>query len=477
MSSSNSQENTIYRSLSGQIQMGFFDNGVRFPSANVVAARYKVSYCPAVRALKSLEKDGLIQLCRGKETVVLRKPYKNFLESGVYRERAAAIADLSGALALISPDIFYQGLFRMDEEELIVPGVDGSASIKQLYQLFERLLKALGSQTALSLYYDVGSFTESAYLDMIHILHKDDYDQWIKGLTIMLMQGIKACRSQNYPEAKSVLTDYFSYVFGEFESYPYKAKALDSKPFIWEPRKGRTRYCDSIAIDLVCKIHQGVHPAGSMLPSGLVLADTYHVSTITIRRSIELLNKIGLVKNINGVGTIVVGCESHEIHEKLKELMLEEDLRAFLEGIQFLAITCESVISCSFPYFTKDTLGEIANAISIKEQMASVVTTISTCLLAVVRRCPLAAVGEIYSKLTLLLVKGSVLRLDSYGKEKIPHWENLSGLLLESIAANDAAGFASSFRRLIEGNFAMVKNYLVKAGISGADQVVNPVGQ
>lgn len=43
----NSQEQTIYRSLAGQIQLGFFDDGERFPSVQEIARRFRVSYCPA----------------------------------------------------------------------------------------------------------------------------------------------------------------------------------------------------------------------------------------------------------------------------------------------------------------------------------------------------------------------------------------------------------------------------------------------
>ena len=45
MSHFNSQEQTIYRSLAGQIQLGFFDDGERFPSVQDIARRYQaVSY-------------------------------------------------------------------------------------------------------------------------------------------------------------------------------------------------------------------------------------------------------------------------------------------------------------------------------------------------------------------------------------------------------------------------------------------------
>ena len=150
MSNTNSKEQTIYRSLAGKIQLGFFDDGERFPSAKEIAERYRVSYCPAQRALKMLERDGLIQLNRGKNTIILGKPYENYLESDVFKRRAAALSDLLKSLDILSPAICLQSLLHCREslalkKEQALPG-------RSLYQQFERSLHSLGSQTALSLY-------------------------------------------------------------------------------------------------------------------------------------------------------------------------------------------------------------------------------------------------------------------------------------------------------------------------------------
>lgn len=102
--------------------------------------------------------------------------------------------------------------------------------------------------------------------------------------------------------------------------------------FSWSPQKGRTRYCDMIAIDLVRKINDGTHPAGTLLPNGAILANIYHVSPITIRRTIALLNKLGVAKTVNGVGTRVVSTENTHLSVSLKAIILGNNLRTFLEA-------------------------------------------------------------------------------------------------------------------------------------------------
>ena len=81
MSNYNSQEQTIYRNLAGKIQLGFYDGGERFPSAKEIASGYQVSYCPAQRALKMLEKDGLISSAAEKRLRFWQNPMRIIWET------------------------------------------------------------------------------------------------------------------------------------------------------------------------------------------------------------------------------------------------------------------------------------------------------------------------------------------------------------------------------------------------------------
>ena len=156
MSNYHSQEQTIYRNLSGKIQMGFYDNGERFPSVKEIADRFHVSYCPAQRALKLLEKDGQIKLYRGSATAVLKKPYENYLESNVFKRRIKSVLDLCHSLELISPALCTYNIqhFKKASSSLWLKKIaQGQHAGRGLYQQFERSLHLLGNQTVLSLFH------------------------------------------------------------------------------------------------------------------------------------------------------------------------------------------------------------------------------------------------------------------------------------------------------------------------------------
>ena len=89
---------------------------------------------------------------------------------------------------------------------------------------------------------------------------------------------------------------------------------------------------------MICRINQDVYPVGTRLPNSHTLADIYHISGITVRRTIALLNKLGVTETVNGVGTFVISRGGPDIPYKLKDLTLDDNMRNFLEALQILAI-------------------------------------------------------------------------------------------------------------------------------------------
>lgn len=251
--------------------------------------------------------------------------------------------------------------------------------------------------------------------------------------------------------------------------------AVEAECFLWEPRKGRTRYCDIIAIDLLRKINQGVCPVGTLLPNGAQLSDTYHVSEITIRRTIALLNQLGVTKTKNGVGTYVVSLGNASVAHKIKDIMNDDNYIAFLEALQFLAITGKTVIPITFAHCPENALYAIARAADIRQPHKAMVATIGACLQAIVHHCPFAAVREIYAKLTLSLLGGSVLQFDESGRRPAPDWAEISTALGVSLKAKNGERFAKAFCALAESCFFTMKRKLMEIGVEGAERVADPV--
>ena len=67
---------------------------------------------------------------------------------------------------------------------------------------------------------------------------------------------------------------------------------------------GQSRY-EQIAIDIAQKIVRGEFRIGQKLSGRSLLAGTYNVSPETIRRSIALLQNIGVVEAVTGSGIMI----------------------------------------------------------------------------------------------------------------------------------------------------------------------------
>lgn len=473
----NSLEQNIYRNLAAQIQSGFYSEGNRFPPAQEIARLFNVSYGPAQRALKALEKDGLIKVGRGKETLVLKKPYENYLESDTFKKRILSLIDLSKSLRLLSPAINLQGMYHMDlESELENPLPENNriGQWRTQYRLFDNSLSALGNQTLHGLYHDINAFVESAFLDIFHVSFTEEEEKtYLNRLVNDYRTCLENCKNGKMAEAKKgleALTDPF-HITAEQYLATLPADRTIQQAFSWSPQKGRTRYSDMIAIDLVRKINEGTYPAGTLLPNGAVLADIYHVSPITIRRTIGLLNKLGAAKTVNGVGTRVVSDDNTDMSDSLKAMILGNNLKTFLEAYQLLVITSEPFIRHSFQHFPKELTGQIRKATTITESNIAISIITAVCLQGIVRYSPLASIREITSKLTLLLLNGSA----------IPHvklsidWTHSSKKLSEALDANDSHQFALAYSRILNEIFGIMKTHLKKIGVKNIEQIAQPL--
>lgn len=472
MTNIKSQEQTIYRALAAQIQMGFFDDGTPFPSVMEIAQQYGASYCPAQRALKMLEKDGIIKINRKKSSVIISKPYPDYLTSAVFKERAASLEDLNKTLELISPAVCFYILSCLDDRLIETAGseCENAHCARQLYGSFFQILKSCGNQTLLGLFYDIHSFAESAYLD---ILQKADGEETANHLLQHLLTEFQECM-QSYQSKDSCASKqrfiklgrtFHGRIASYFEHMTFSTADNISTSFVWEPCKGRTRYLDMIAMEIICKISQGRYPLGTFLPSYKLLSSTYHVSISTMRRAVGILNELGILRTINGKGSQVISECGTEALQKFEDYMSDSYFINFIEILQTLAAFSEPVIMYTFPYFDAGTLESIHNAASLGDDKKALEEVLCITLQSIASHCPLNAVKEIYSKIILQMLSGSILRFEDAGSRQLPGWPKIACDIAESCKKRDASQFASSFRHLTENAFMITRRLLSKAGI------------
>ena len=117
---------------------------------------------------------------------------------------------------------------------------------------------------------------------------------------------------------------------------------------------GHSRY-EQIAIDIAQKIVRGEFRVGQKLSGRSLLAGTYNVSPETIRRSIALLQNIGVVEAITGSGIIIKSSELAreyltEYNERQEIINLKDNINDLLSQRRHLDAELEKELSKLLEY-------------------------------------------------------------------------------------------------------------------------------
>lgn len=112
---------------------------------------------------------------------------------------------------------------------------------------------------------------------------------------------------------------------------------------------GHSRY-EQIAFDIAQRIVRGEYSVGQKLSGRSLLAGTYNVSPETIRRSIALLQNIGVVQSITGSGIVIKSSTLaqeflNEYNERLEIIRQRNRINELLNQRRHLDIELEKELS------------------------------------------------------------------------------------------------------------------------------------
>ena len=187
-------------------------------------------------------------------------------------------------------------------------------------------------------------------------------------------------------------------------------------PFIWNIYRQRPQLRYSLAATLIRSVANGEYPKGSYLPSLPQLVDQYHVPLMTVRRTLETLEELGITRSHHGKGTMVcmIPVEIHFSNSAIREGFL-----LYRDCLQLLALTCRGVA-----LHTLDS-AEPEKVNRLRERYRSLIAEeksylcYDAILSFIVSECPLAMVRECYDKLKKLLAWGYPFALSQAGQNSL----------------------------------------------------------
>lgn len=220
-------------------------------------------------------------------------------------------------------------------------------------------------------------------------------------------------------------------------------------PFTWTIYRKRPQMRYTLASTVIREILWEVYPVGSYLPSLPKMAERYQVSLITVRRTLEVLNSLGITKTYMGVGTKV--CLESIDMDIMGRSEIRENLRLHGEAMQILALTVHDVTLHTLEAAKKERKEELLQTIRMLRDKNNSILCIDILMDFISSECSLATIREIYGKLRELIAWGYIFSavIAGTGQTEV-HLHEFICQLENALQADNSGVFADLWQSFIE---------------------------
>lgn len=340
----------IYKFFAAQIRFGYYKTGDCLPSIEELTKIYHASSRTVHSAYTQLQQDGYISLSAGRRTTVV---YQITEEECIrncrtyYLARRDAVQSLRETLQVLFTPLMREGCRRLGAPEMRhIKEMAAKLGHGDFYVSFfcgRAMFLALKNRLALYLFNDVVSFYQFPHT----LLRRwgDTVDkQRLQALSESL---VAACDRQDreglfriYMEVQGLMDQILCLYIphaGKFISAP------EQIPFEWKVYRDHPQLCYSVAAQMINRIFiEREYRPGDTLPFYGELAEHYGASFSTIRRTMDLLEKLGVVATSRGTGTRVT--EMIRVPDHVQDRSVQGILKALQEVLQILCISFDTIV-------------------------------------------------------------------------------------------------------------------------------------
>ncbi len=339
----------IYKFFAAQIRFGYYKTGDCLPPIEELTKIYHASSRTVQSAYTQLQQDGYIRLSAGRRTTVVYETTEAACIRNCrtyYLARRDAILALRETLQLLFTPLMREGCRRLGPPEMRqikkMAAKLGSGDFYVSYFCGRAMFLALKNRLALYLFNDVVSFYQFPHT----LLRRWGATVDKQHLQALSEDLVAACDRQDqealfrvYMEVQNLMDRILCLYIPYVETF---IPVPEQIPFEWKVYRDHPQLCYSVAAQLIDQIllEQAYRP-GATLPSYGALAETYQVSFSTIRRTMDLLEKLGVVATSRGAGTRVP--EPAQDPDRLQHGIVQGILKAFREVLQILCISFDAL--------------------------------------------------------------------------------------------------------------------------------------
>lgn len=468
--------NYLYDALVRQIVSGKLSYGEKLPSLRSLCQIYQVGIRTVRDVTEKLIREGYIESVQRSHIKVC------YLIQGDAAQQAEAVlsrrnsvCSLLKILSCIMPHIYSEAASLCDSQLLQscredIAGLK-ALSPKEQWRAFrtplQRILSVYHNTLLQDLFIDLDLFLQVNIVpgfDNPYLAFTFNAERDISKLFDRIeAQDCHAVDRMVHNMYRSAAYDVNLYFQALQERYPELEPMQET--YQWNAEKGRVRTYMQVTRSLLKKINIGIYADGSYLPTNSELCSEYNISSYTVGKVMDEMERIMVVKQINLRGGYMItgrNAKSKAICDH--KGAPSADALAYLNALHLMALLSKGLALLGYDYFNDSMLADLA----LKARTMKSLNLAPGILHKMVQIQPYEPLKLIYAQLLKLLDWGHYFAFSFDDKPHVSLIRKNNLMMINHIRNHDKFAFAESVRQNYYYIFYMMQGNLSDLGVSEA---------
>lgn len=473
--------NLIYDYFVVRFHFQYYKYGENLPKIDDLCNQFSVSSLTIKSAFKRLQDEGYIYRRHGQNAKVLFKQSDQALNDYAIRffsQRRTVVPDLYQSTELVVLPMMIKSLCRMSEQDFAyLSRLAEQPDPEDQMRFYCYILQKTRNPLVLNLFWE-----STLYLGLPFPMEYKGHQLYNAEISRQRLRELIASGRAKNPERiyeahlafqRDVSKQIISYINARIPEQP----DIEPLPFVWKVYRDRPEICCNLAIQIIHDIYLGDFKDQEFLPSYEKLAAKYDVSVSTMRRTIDLLNQLGATQSINGKGTRVLMLAGSEI-KQMPDLTIPKiyrNMAYYLQSFELLVESCRGVMRMALQAFSDEQRMELSKLLEGCLHNERYYITLQSIFAFVSEHSSLRVIQEIYGKLYGLNLWG--YPMGKYRKKMRDLNSTLVAFTkatLASVRENDAEKFSQTIHDMMQSEYGIAKDILIKHGYHPEDMGSSP---
>ena len=394
----------IYEYYESRILFGIYRYGEQLKSIPQICSSFKVARNTVHIALKRLEENGYIKTEKRKVAKVVYQGSEELFRKNVVKYfalRRDGILDIQFSGNLMFSSIWEKSVQNLKTDIQKNTGgknIAGKATSEPI-RLYVDVLNTFNNELMLGLFWQSMRYISYFYPP------RNDRNANFAVEDLLSIEKAYCLKQETDSYYFNIYLDIMDFIESNSEKYHLEHEA--QIPFKWAIYRQRPQVRYTLASTIIREILWDVYPVGSYLPSLPQMAEQYKVPLITVRRTLDVLNSLGITRTYMGVGTKV--CLEPINIDIMGRSEIRENLRLHGEAMEILALTVRSVAHYTLESVRSERKKELLQTIRMLHDKNNSILFIDVLLDFISNECPSASIQEIYGKLRELVAWGYII--------------------------------------------------------------------